>query len=250
MTDTDVDISLPPLFEGRVALSGSAFGAALEAVEAGEAETGDYFHVPSDHALDVAIILAPEVGRSRCQEMLILAAVAFGDAVGAIAPPEVSIQYRWPDIILANRAHVGRVKMAMGEGTSDETPPDWLVIGLEVAVRPDESGPEPGMYVDRTTLFNEGCVDETVTDWKEAFARHLLVWIHDWQDRGFGPVHDMWWGRCDPRFERVSFRMADGTEAEGEIKGMDEHGCLLVKKPDGGMHLLYPPDAVKAGGDD
>ncbi len=233
-------LTLPPLLVARppVAGGGDALQQAVEACREGTAEVGSFYLVDSQSRLDLAVVLGPEVEPRRCWEMLFLSAVAFGDAVGAIAPPELAVHYRWPAAIQINGAAAGRVRLAIAPETDETGAPLWMALGLVAAVQPEEEGAEPGVYLDRTTLANEGAVDISVVDWAEAFARHLLVWIHNWEEDGFRQVHKIWWGRHDPKAERFSWE-EKGKRLSGKPIGLDEHGSLLVET-EAGTHMVDP----------
>ncbi len=239
----DTQLSLPPLLQARPLLApdADALAAAVAACRGGGDEVGAVFAAASESRLSMAVVLGPEVAPRRCWEMLFLAAVAFGDSVGAIAPPELAVHFRWPDQIVINGAQAGRVRLAMSKELDADGAPLWLALGLDVAVRPEPDGPEPGVYLDRTTLFNEGAVDESVQDWAEAFTRHLLVWIHTWEESGFRRVHTNWWGRHDPKSERFSWQ-EEGGEMSGKPIGLDEHGSLLIQV--GGETRLLEPERL------
>ncbi len=244
----ETQLSLPPLLLARPLLAPrtDALAAAVAACRQGGDEVGAVFAAASDSRLSMAVVLGPEVAPRRCWEMLFLAAVAFGDAVGALAPPELAVHYRWPDRIVVNGAEAGRVRLAMTEELDETGAPLWLVLGLDCAIRPEADGPEPGVYLDRTTLFSEGAVEESVQDWAEAFSRHLLVWIHTWEESGFRRIHEIWWGRHDPKSERFSWQEGDG-EVRGKPVGLDEHGSLLIQVGEE-MRLLEPERLLGAQG--
>ncbi len=239
-------LNIPPLLLAMPALpaDGDALEQAVVDCKAGTAEVGSFYLVASQARLDLAVVLGPEVEPQRCWEMLFLTAVAFGDAVGAIAPPELAVHYRWPGAIHVNGAAAGRVRLAMSPERDEAGAPLWLAVGLVAAVQPEDEGAEPGVYLDRTTLANEGAVDLTVKEWAEAFARHLLVWIHTWEDSGFRQIHQNWWGRHDPKATRFSWEF-EGQRLSGRPIGLDEHGSLLVEGDEG--TLLCNPETVLGG---
>ena len=59
----------------------------------GKYSAGDILWVRDVDTLDCAIVLEPEVSREEALSMVFTKMVAIGDAVGAIAPPEVAITY-------------------------------------------------------------------------------------------------------------------------------------------------------------
>ncbi len=242
-------LTLPPLLLAQppVPADGDALAQAVAACQAGEAEVGSFYLVDSSTRLNLAVVLGPEVESRRCWEMLFLTAVAFGDAVGAIAPPELAVHYRWPAAIQVNGASAGRVRLVLAPELDEEGAPLWMALGLLANVQPEEAGAEPGVYMDRTTLANEGAIDLSVIDWAEAFARHLLVWIHTWEDSGFRQVHKTWWGRHDPKAERFSWQQ-EGQRRSGRPIGLDEHGSLLVES-DGETLLVEPKTLLGVEGE-
>ena len=54
--------------------------------------------------------------------MLFAAMVAFGDAAGAVIPPEVAITYRWPGSILMNDGEVGSASLMISDSEIENIP--------------------------------------------------------------------------------------------------------------------------------
>jgi hypothetical protein len=71
------------------------------------AGAGEVFWSQAVDRLDLAVVLEPEVDEACALQVHFVLMVACGDAVGAIGPPELALQYRWPTAILANGAQVG-----------------------------------------------------------------------------------------------------------------------------------------------
>ena len=189
-----------------------AFARAASRARDGRLGAGDLVWVDMDHRLEMALVTEPDVARERCAEMVPLFAVACGDALGALAPPEVAVTYRWPDRLLVNGAEAGRLALALANGS----PPDWLVVGLHLAVRPADAS-DPGLDPSRTTLWDEGCGEIAVRDLVSAIARHTVAVLHDWDTGGFGAVHRAWTGR---------------HAGEEGFLGLDDHGNALMREGD------------------
>ena len=207
-------LDLPPLLVGhRLGPGRDAFARAVSRARDGRLGAGDLVWIDAADRLEAALVMEPEVPRERCAEMVPLVAVAFGDALGAIAPPEIAVTYLWPDRLLVNGAEAGRLRLALAEGS----PPAWLVIGLTVAIRPDANDPagEPGRDATRTNLWDEGCGDLGTRDLLAATARHTVATLHGWEEDGFGPIHRNWTGRH-----------AD----EEDFVALDDHGNALVRE--------------------
>ena len=164
-----------------------------------------------------AILLAPETPLSQAISVSFAASLGLNDALGALAPPEVAVHLEWPDRLRVNGALCGRFRAAAST-TDPGTEPDWLVVGVEVQVLP--GGPTaPGDHPNETCLHEEGCGAVTAPDLIEAWARHMMNWLHIYLTDGFEPLHREWLVK------------AHGRE-EGTFIGLDEHGGLILKDGD------------------
>ncbi|WP_282609824.1 biotin/lipoate--protein ligase family protein [Pelagibius sp. Alg239-R121] len=187
---------LPPVFNLKPLAPGQdPFEAAVAAARAGNGEAGDFHWSQRLDRIELAVVLEPDTPPADSLTMLPLAMVAFGDALGAVAPPVVAVHFRWPDCVDVNGGFVGGFRTAMADRSNGEDVPDWLVIGFGIAVQMDLTDDAPGRTVHQTTLYDEGCGEVTVDDLTESFARHFLTWINRWQDEGFEPVRLAWLAR-------------------------------------------------------
>lgn len=239
-------LDLPPLLRARRPPEGAEpLGTAAHQAAEGRSEAGDLWWSADPAGIALALVLEPTVERERCYEMLPLMMVAFAEALGALAPPEVAVQHRWPATILVNGAAAARGKIALSEKDGPDGLPPWLAVGLEAALRSADNGPEPGHDVDRTTLADEGCGDLTGPQLIEVTARHVLSWLDAWEQEGFAPVHRQWcYAWADQGSEvRVD---APGGERRGRALGIDEHGGLLLKT-DAGTVALALSEALEPG---
>ncbi len=222
--------TFPPLLCGHgIAAGKNPVNWAKSRVGKGKLHAGDLVWSEEVDRLSFAIVLEPEVQGERCGEMLFAAMVAFGDAVGALCPPEISITYQWPSIILMNDAKIGFADLVLSEQDADGLP-DWLIVGMDVVIRPSKSNPDPGYELNNTTMWDEGCGDLSRTQLLESVARHTVNWIHTWSEDGFKPIHEQWWARL---YEKV--RIAEGAieESTAKLTGMDETGNAIIKAEGG-----------------
>ncbi|WP_162901431.1 biotin/lipoate--protein ligase family protein [Breoghania sp. L-A4] len=194
--------------------------------------------------LQLAVVLEPDVERVRAREMLFVAMVALGDSLGALAPPEVAITWSWPCTVHVNRARLGAMELAIAPDEDENGAPAWMAVGMDLPIRPDPKGPEPGFSMDRTTLYDEGCVELDRTMLIESYCRHLLTWIHTWSEEGFRPVHEAWMFRANGRGESIGV-VYEGAEVTGRFLGLDDHGNMLLNA-DGGTTLLHVETALGA----
>jgi biotin-(acetyl-CoA carboxylase) ligase len=173
--------------------------------------------------LRAALVLAPEAPLEQAMSITFAVALGLGDAIGALAPPEVAVHYVWPGAFKINGADCGAMRAAAAT-TDPAAVPDWLVIGVEMPYRrPSET--EPGYRPGQTSLIEEGCIEVTPLKLLDSWSRHTLVWINRWLDDGFQPLHTAWreraWGMGED--------LADG----GTFIGLDELGGMLVKTASG-----------------
>jgi len=224
--------TFPPLLKGhRVPHGKSPIKQARAMLKKGDAGAGDLFWSESELELNFALVLEPEVSRSRCGEIIFTSMVAFGDAAGAICPPEIAVTYRWPSTILINGAKVGHVDLVVSDEIRNEVP-DWMILSVKTAIRPDGIDVNPGNFRDHTTLWDEGCGGITRTQLLESVSRHIVNWIHAWNEDGFKSVHDKWTGRlCD------KVPLDEVLNQDNLWVGLDETGDALVKNNEATISL-------------
>ena len=227
------DIALPPLLTLHAIVSDAdPFEAACVKAATGERGAGDVVFAAADVlAARIAIVLEPEVSALQSRQMLVLAAVALADALGALLPPKVAIEHRWPGTLLLNGAAGPTLSMRMAEANGD-TPPCWLVLGVEVPLALPEGSGEIGTTPDRTVLAEEGGVDVTSAAVLQSFAARFLSWLDVWQERGFEPVTHHWLFRAEGRTSPVPVRLFDETVV-GRVLGLDEAANLRLALAEG-----------------
>lgn len=237
--------TFPPLLTGHPVKSPvMPFAHAVEAARAGRLGAGDVVWSRNTSRLDCAIVLEPDVPPERTLEIHYLTMVAFGDALGATAPPEVAVTYGWPATLRVNGGIAGGFRTAMADTCGETGAPDWLVVSVGLAMRGDFSILDPGRDRDHTNLDEEGCSEVDRTTLLDSFCRHFLTWIHTWEEDGFKPVHENWLFRADGYREEIALTY-DGRALKGTFIGLDDHGNLLLKT-DAGMEVLLTERALGA----
>ena len=176
--------------------------------------------------LDMAITLAPEVPAARAQQMHYTMMNAVGDAIGALAPPEVGVRYSFPGNILFNRGHAGIVRMAMAPTDNPASDiPDWLVVSAQVRLAFADTNHDTEYRMANTSLAEEGGGFISRTRLLESSCRHFLVWVHQWEEEGFRPVHEKWLNRIEDDKTLTS-------QNGGQIAfvGIDDEGAGLLSE--------------------
>jgi biotin-(acetyl-CoA carboxylase) ligase len=222
-------LHLPPLFSALATAGADPFEVAqIEARQGCDAGLVCYDIQPE--RLRAAMVFAPEVPLREAAIMLPLCGVGFQNALGALAPPEVSLHLEWSGAVRLNGAVCGHLRLA-AEPSDPAAVPDWLVVGLELALwDPTE---ETGLTPEITTLYAEGCSEVDPSLLIEAWVRHTLVWLNRWLDDGVRPLFAEWKGLAHGLNEQTQL-----DTREGVFLGVDESFGMLLKS--GGETVIIP----------
>ena len=233
---------LPPILTPIPVVNGIDVFAKAIAV-AGKSETGTVLYSENPEYVEVAIILSPEIPKIKCNQMLYIMMVASGDAIGALAPPEVAVTYAFPGFIFLNRGEAGLVKVEIAPTNDDQSIPDWMVVGLKLRLNNNIEINENEINADLTSLADEGGGYVSRTRAIESLSRHFLAWVSQWEDEGFKPVTEVWNKR---REETKVVTLKSGQEVSWV--GLDENGLAIVKSNAQEL-FLSPIDIIEQFGD-
>ena len=213
----------PPLFTGQAVEGRTDPFAKACALAALGCDGGTVVYNIAADRLAAAIVFAPEVPLEDAMAMLPACGIGFQNALGALAPPEVAVHLTWEGGILVNGAGCGRLRVAAADCGTGEVP-DWLVVGLEVPLIAEDAD-APGAAPNRTSLYEEGCVEVAPDALLESWSRHTLVWINRWSDDGAAPLHGEWRGLAHGLGEEVTV-----SGRTGLFVGTDERFGMLLRK--------------------
>lgn len=214
---------LPPLLQVETIDAGTdVMAKAITRAVAGE--VGLVCYSQRSHILDMAITLSPEVPLNRSAQMVHTAMNALGDSIGALAPPEVGVRFRFPGDILLNRGHAGVVRMIASpcENPGKDVP-DWLVVSIQLRLAFTDDEQDHDYRMSNTSLAEEGGSFISRTRLVETVSRYFLSWLHRWEQEGFKPVHDGWMERVA---EEKTLVLKTGQDAE--FMGLDEEGVGII----------------------
>ncbi|MBV1925546.1 MAG: DUF4444 domain-containing protein [Rhodobacteraceae bacterium] len=235
--------TFPPLFTGE-AVSGTTdpFEKACAKAMIG-CDGGLLVHSVTPDQIRAAIVFAPETPLETAMVALITCGVGFQNAMGALAPPEVSVQLGWQGEIYVNGGRAGQLRVA-ASGADPAAEPDWLVVGLEIELLPQSHG-ETGERPNETCLFMEGCGDVSPIRLLEAWSRHTLVWLNEVENDGPRTLHGQWSGLAKGMGEEFTLAVTDTPT--GTFVGIDEQFGMLLKC--GSETQLIPLSRVLGIGD-
>jgi biotin-(acetyl-CoA carboxylase) ligase len=210
----EAKLDLPPGF--RVVTlreAGDAFAHANTI--AAEEGAGTVVHVGRFDLAEFAVVLEPDEPLRTARRALYAGSVALADALAVFAPPERPIELVWPDTVLVDRGLVGGVRLAWPQGALETAVPDWLVFA--VMIRTVAIGEEePGLRPLAAALDDEGFDDVGAGRLVESFARHLMVAVDIWQERGFAAIAKLYLAQLAPE---------PGVQRE-----LDDNGDLLIRR--------------------
>ena len=219
--------SFPPLFRGMEVERGIDPFAKARAEAALGCDAGTVVYNIGADRLAAAIVFAPEIPLEDAMAMLPVCGVGFQNALGALAPPEVAVHLTWQGGILVNGAACGGLRAAASTG-DPAAEPEWLAIGLAVPLIPDDPD-APGATPERTSLYEEGCVDVAPDRLLESWSRHTLVWINRWSEEGVRPLHAEWRGLAHGMGEEIELDRPGGA-LHGTFVGIDERFGMLLRQ--------------------
>lgn len=212
-TSSKPALDLPPPFR-LVTLRevGDAFAHATSV--AAEEGAGTLVYVGRFDLAEFAVVLEPEEPLRTARRALYAGLTALADALAVHAPPERPITFDWPDAVRVNGGLVGGGRLAWPDGNEDD-PPAWLVFGamIRTVAMGDE---EPGLRPLSAALEEEGFEDLGSGTLVESFARHLMVAVDTWQEKGFGEIAKNYLARLVPE--------------SGGRRDIGETGDLLVRR--------------------
>ncbi|MCL7945540.1 biotin/lipoate--protein ligase family protein [Marinobacter sp. ATCH36] len=213
----------PPLLTGEmVPRHTDPFDKAVSRAIAG-VDSGTIFYSEAGDNLRAALVLAPETPLEEAILAVYVAQVGLAESLGALAPPEVPVQFQWPDRIKVNGAVCGGVRFA-ADVSDPGVQPNWLVIGIDVPFR--NLSDSPGENPNQTCLHEEGCVNITPMALLESWSKHTLLWLTYFMDSGFERVHNEWRPRCDTLGKMIDL------PKPGIFVGLDEKGRMLLRQDD------------------
>ncbi len=227
MNTADALPPLPSLFvpvmlrEGRDAMA-RAVELAPEGASPIASGAGTLVWVRALNRAEAAVVLEPDRPLGPARLAYLAAANALADALSAIAPPELPVTWRWPGTLAVNGGVVGRMRLALPEGAMEDAIPDWMVVGFELRLAWPESV-TPGEHPGETSLREEGFDDLTPAGLTEAWARHLMANMDEWNARGARRVA-----------EKYLARLEEAAGEKGVKRGIDPNTGALVLDREGG----------------
>lgn len=214
-------VHFPPLVTPcRLRERQDAYAEAMRAAaEEGEARAGagSLFYVGRFELIEFAIVLEPEEPLRLARKIVYAGMNALADALGVLSPPEKPINFRFPASLYFDGALVGGGRLGVPAGIGEDETPPFLVFAA--MVRAGGMRELDGMMAPEiTTLDDEGFDAWEPESFSASFARHFLVEVDSWGERGMAGI--------GPRYLE---RLEGARETAGRRRGIDTNGDLLTR---------------------
>jgi len=225
--DYEGEPRLPPLLRAQAVEANKLEAGHLHSyalTQAAQVDPGTVFYAEAGGIACFSVVLAPDVPAVQAAQMFHAMMVGVGDAIGALAPPEVEVNYLFPGYVLLNRGRAGTVQVSVDPAAGLQDEPAWMVASVAVRIDADMAAVLADGVHDETSLIEESATAISGTRIIEASCRHFLAWLNRWEEDGFRPVFDAWNHRA---ITDTAVELETGTIADWV--GLDEDGQALLR---------------------
>lgn len=213
--DTPSDTLFPPFVTAhRLREREHAFEHAMACAARNAAGAGDLFYVGRFETIELALVLEPQEPLIIARKIFFAGMNALADALAVLSSPEKPITFRYPGTLMFDGALVGGGRLGILPDGAEDAPPDFLVFGAMIRAGGIKSG-EGGHSPHLTTLDDEGFEHWSPQAFSASFARHFMVGVDSWLERGFRAIGPDYLARLPKGHNE-------------ERRGIDENGDLLM----------------------
>jgi BirA family transcriptional regulator, biotin operon repressor / biotin---[acetyl-CoA-carboxylase] ligase len=220
----------------RLAREGAADGTVVWALEqtAGRGRRGRSWVSPRGN-LYASLILRPDCPAPRAAQLGFAAALAIGDALGAMLPRPCGLAYKWPNDVLVNGRKTAGILLESEMSRPDRL--SFLIVGVGVNLTASPQGAE----FPATSVAAEYRAEFAPAAMLEKFSCYFESWRKRWEAEGFAPVRAAWLEAASFRDEPIRVQLEAAT-LHGRFVDIDEQGALLLETA--GEHRRVAAGAV------
>ena len=194
---------------------------------AADAGAGTLVWVGRADVAEFAVVLEPEEPLVSARRAFFAGMNAVGDSIAATCPPEKEVSFDWPDAIRLDGGLLGGGRLGWPKRSPVDAPPKWLVFSAMVRTMLI-TRVEPGHLPDATAMLEEGLEDADAGALVESAARHLMVAVDTWGEKGFPPIAERYLARLSGRRDGVRRGIApDGDLLVGRDPAKPERHAVL-----------------------
>ncbi len=195
---------------------------------------------PAGASVSMSMLLTPTQPAARWGWLSLLAGLAVADALGELAPAEVSVGIKWPNDVLleAPGRHGGKVCGILSERIEHRSGAR-AVVGLGINLTLTEAQLPVPTATSLALMGFETSADLVVAGVLRHFARHWGAW-----ERGES-LRDVYRERCLSLHTPLTVTPTGQAPITGTGVDVDEDGCLQVQTPQG-LQTFAVGDVVHA----
>jgi BirA family biotin operon repressor/biotin-[acetyl-CoA-carboxylase] ligase len=207
----------------RLAREGATDATVVWALEqtAGRGRRGRSWMSPRGN-LYASLILRPDCPAPRAAQLGFVAALAIGDALGAMLPRLDGLAYKWPNDVLANGRKLAGILLESEMTALDRL--TFLIVGVGVNLTASPQGTE----FPATSVAEEYRAEFAPAAMLEMFSHYFDSWKKRWQSEGFAPVRAAWLAAASFCGEPIRVQLEAAT-LHGRFVDIDEQGALLLE---------------------
>jgi BirA family biotin operon repressor/biotin-[acetyl-CoA-carboxylase] ligase len=224
----------------KLAAQGAPEGTVVVADEqtAGRGRMGRRWSAPPGTCLLCSILFRPDLPLTRAQQLTMVCSMAMADAVVRVAGLHVDL--KWPNDLIVQSPNWKKLAGLLTETEVMGEQLKFTVVGIGVNVNVKVET-LPSLALDATSILaeTEREVDRVtllVTLLAEIEARYARL------QAGENP-HAEWSARLATLGQVVDATTSTGVHT-GIAESVDRDGALLLRTPDGGLHLLLAGDVT------
>jgi BirA family biotin operon repressor/biotin-[acetyl-CoA-carboxylase] ligase len=207
----------------RLARQGAEEGTLVWALEqtAGRGRRGHAWASPPGNFY-VSLVLHPGCAAGRAAQLGFVAALAVGDALGAISSGLQGLSYKWPNDVLVHGRKIAGILLESELG--DEEIPKFVIVGVGINLI---SSPRDTEFP-ATSIAEEGLRPVSPSHALEEFARYFHLSERRWREDGFAPIRLAWRARAMSLGEPIRVQLEAAT-LHGRFLDIDQHGALMLE---------------------
>ena len=215
----------------RLARAGAEEGTVVWALEqnAGRGRRGRVWASPRGN-LYASVIVRPDCPVNRAAQLGFVAALAVGDALGAIFGGAAGLSYKWPNDVLLHGHKIAGILLEseLGQGAV----PAFVVVGVGINLA---SSPGDAEFP-ATSIAEQGLGHVSPAEALAGFTHHFQAWVERWRTDGFAPVRTAWRANAVSLGEAIRVQL-DAATLHGRFIDIDQEGALLLESAGEFRHI-------------
>jgi BirA family transcriptional regulator, biotin operon repressor / biotin---[acetyl-CoA-carboxylase] ligase len=185
-----------------------------------------------------SVILRPPILPVSAYQLTFLSAVAVARAVEQTVPLQPRI--KWPNDILLNGRKIAGL---LNEMSAETEKVNFVILGIGVNLNMNTKQFPDNLRHPASSLMIESGIEVERKAFFKTLIKELDILYDCYLRYGDGPVREEWIQRCDMLGKSVSVS-GSGALISGVVTGVDDHGALLVRLPDGSVEQVLSGDVT------